>query len=52
MATKEQMRIVLTELVLYVSNYLDIDEPQEEWIDAVWSSLDKAKQILKETNHD
>lgn len=49
MNNEEQLRDVLVDLVMVVSNYIDPDEPQGEWIDEVERALAEAKDVLRRT---
>jgi hypothetical protein len=44
-----QLREALVNLVMMVSNYIDPDEPNEEWIDGVHKTLGEANNILRKT---
>jgi hypothetical protein len=49
MSNEEQLRDALIDLVMVVSNYIDPDEPQGEWIDGVERALNEARDILRRT---
>jgi len=49
MSNEEQLRDALVDLVMVVSNYIDPDEPQGEWIDGVERALNEARDILRRT---
>ena len=45
----QQLREALVDLVYMVKMFTDPDEPQDEWIDGVYKTLDQADDVLKRT---